>query len=155
MSNRSTHMAIKAEDRISTSFMGMFMPSIFTLSPPMSLRITAEIEEEKRETLWPTYVAILRSTAYGTVKTTIAKNREFLRQVMKQRGYKGMRQENRKFFTIIYKDTECLKDAEEYGEDFLEEYLSKISGFQNEDAAQEFLRIMQEHPKLRGNAGIY
>lgn len=41
MSNRSTHMAIKAEDRISTSFMGMFMPSIFTLSPPMSLRITA------------------------------------------------------------------------------------------------------------------
>ncbi len=114
-----------------------------------------EIEEEKRETLWPTYVAILRSTAYGTVKTTIAKNREFLRQVMKQRGYKGMRQENRKFFTIIYQDTECLKDAEEYGEDFLEEYLSKISGFQNEDAAKEFLRIMQEHPKLRGNAGIY
>lgn len=49
MSNRSTHMAIKAEDRISTSFMGMFMPSIFTLSPPMSLRITAEIEEEKRD----------------------------------------------------------------------------------------------------------
>jgi hypothetical protein len=42
-------MAIKAEDRISTSFMGMFMPSIFTLSPPMSLRITAEIEEEKRD----------------------------------------------------------------------------------------------------------
>ena len=48
-----------------------------------------------------------------------------------------------------------MKDAEEYGEDFLEEYMSKISGFQNEDAAKEFLRIMQEHPKLRGNAGIY
>lgn len=41
MSSRTKHMAIKIEDTISTFFMGIFMPSIFTFPPPMSLRITA------------------------------------------------------------------------------------------------------------------
>lgn len=47
---RITLMAIKKEDRISASFIGIFMPSSFTLSSPMSLRITAEMEEEERDT---------------------------------------------------------------------------------------------------------
>lgn len=40
-------MATKTEASISTFFMGICMPSIFTLPSSMSLGVTAEMEKEK------------------------------------------------------------------------------------------------------------
>lgn len=114
-----------------------------------------EIENEKKDILWPVYLDILRSTAYGNVKTLLALNNGFLRQVMKQKGYQGMYEENRKFFARIYRDSDCLRDAQGYGEEFLDEYLSMISGFEDENAAEEFLEIIKEHPRLIRSEKIY
>lgn len=47
MSRRMTPMAIKTEVSISISFIGICMPSIFTLPSPMSLGIATEMEQEE------------------------------------------------------------------------------------------------------------
>lgn len=114
-----------------------------------------EIEHDKKDVLWPSYLFILGSEYYGSVKEAIAQNHDFLKQAMAEKAYKGMREENRKYFAKVYQDADCLADAVEYGEDFLRDYLSRIAGFQNEAAAKEFFEILEFAPALTASDAIY
>lgn len=114
-----------------------------------------DIEEEKRDVLWQTYVKIFSGAAYQVTRKYMVQNTEFVRLVMESKSYQGFDEENRMQLVGVYQDRECLEDVLEYGDEFALEYYSSIAGFADEEAATAFVSIVEANDVLLASDELY
>lgn len=114
-----------------------------------------EICEERKQTLWATYLMIMQNENPKKTQKCMAENKEFMKELMHTKAYVGWPEKSRNLFVGIYQDAACLENAITYGEPFAEAYLSSIAGFENRDAAEKFVELMRQTPVLAASKSIY
>lgn len=105
--------------------------------------------------LWPTYIKIFSSSGYGITRKYMSKNYEFVRRIMAEKFYKGFAEENRMQLNGIYQDKDSIINVLEYGNDFALRYYTSMRGFLNEDAATEFVSIVECNSELIASDDLY
>ena len=85
----------------------------------------------------------------------LCKSVPFLRYVREREGYKGLPEKTRMELAKVLQDRSMLIDALEYGDAFAMNYLSKIAGFTDDSAAEEFVLIMGRNSLFASSKKMY
>ncbi|MDD4496320.1 MAG: hypothetical protein PHV32_18605 [Eubacteriales bacterium] len=113
------------------------------------------IDHENLNVLWDTYVTIISSSGYGSIKLAMSENIEFLNLLAKKELYIGMPNENRKYFSKIRQSVMLLDNLTTYEMPFIIEYLREIDGFDSKEAAKKFIVIASENIEIARDSAVY
>ena len=127
----------------------------FIVSETIGKKGFAMATGEVRAELWTSYLKIFSGGGYITTRKYMAANLDFLRAVMFERAYVGLKEENRMQLTGVEQDSECISNVMEYGDDFALEYFIKMAGFKDRDAAKTFVEIVQKNDNLLASDELY
>lgn len=115
-------------------------------------------EKDKLSTLSTVYTNIFISpeASYPVTKPYMAENSEFVEYLIEQKAYKDTSEYNRKMFTNALQSVESLKDLfENYDSSFIVEYLSKIKGFNNKEAAEYCISKIKYRKEIAASDAVY
>ena len=110
---------------------------------------------EKTEVLWPTYISIFNSQDPEDVATHMSENIAFLREIMKRKSFEGLSEDARKKLLVIDQNADSLRDLLNYNERFVIDYLSKVAGFTDYFAAEEFVSLVESNRFLGQSEDVY
>lgn len=108
-----------------------------------------------RAELWTSYLKIFSGGGYINTRKYMTANLDFVRAVMREKAYFGLKEENRMQLTGVEQDSECINNVMEYGDDFALEYFIKMAGFKDRDAAKTFVEIVQKNDILLASDELY
>lgn len=128
---------------------------VFYVSSTTAYNNKFEIEEDKKEILWDTYVYMFNSTSYDRTRNKMKQNDIFMNELISKQTYKL---ENAQImnYTNARQDKEILEYIFIHLNDKeLVKYLSAIKGFDSYEAAKCFVDKIIEIPSLLGDDNIY
>lgn len=116
-----------------------------------------EIEHDKLDDLWETYVGLLKTgDGFKSTRATMYKNHEFLQMLMNRRTYEELPEEGMLAMAGVRQNSDVMRFVvENYGSEMVISYFSTIIGFEDKMAAKAFVKIMKEHPKYAQVTDIY
>lgn len=116
-----------------------------------------EIEHDKLEELWETYVGLLKTgDGFTSTRATMYKNREFLQMLMERHTYEELPEEGMLALAKIPQNPDVMKYVvDNYGSEVVISYFSTIMGFEDKTAAKAFVKLMKEYPKYAQVTDIY
>lgn len=116
-----------------------------------------EIEHDKLDELWDTYVGLLKTgDGFKITRTTMYKNQEFLQMLMERRVYRELPEEGMLALAKAPQNSDVIQFVvENYGSDVVTSYFSTIVGFEDKTAAKAFVGLMKKYPKYAQVPEIY
>ncbi len=110
---------------------------------------------EKFDLLWPVYIDIFAENHYINTCSYMSNNYDFLRLIMKRKAYEGLSKEVRMNLSKVYQDADCIKNILEYDITFAIQYFSSITGFENYDAANTFVNVVENNAQILASDTVY
>ncbi len=110
---------------------------------------------EKFDLLWPIYVDIFGENRFPNICSYMSNNTEFLRLIIEKKAYEGLSEKVKMNLSKVYQDADCIKNALEYGTIFAIKYFSSIAGFEDYDAAYEFINIIERNAQVLASDTVY
>lgn len=119
-------------------------------------RETFEMEEgERGALLWPVYVEMFRQNGYKATKEYMYQNTAFLKKCMQEKVYVGMQQKSFLALATIRQSKECIEYCLSLDAESALEYLTKIDGFADRDAAESFVEGVEKRVDLLQSDELY
>lgn len=115
-------------------------------------------EVEKIDVLDSVYSEVFldKNGLYKNSQKYMAENFDFVTYMCDRKRYENESKDTRMLFVNCYQTVDCLRDLVENNTvKFCIEYLSKISGFRNEEAARFFIEIIKVNPEIAASEEVY
>ena len=100
-------------------------------------------------------IKIFKDLKYKKICERMIQNHNFLYDMQNAKEYVGVSEDVRMQFVDILQDSESLKNIMSYGDNFALEYLLKIQGFKDYDAAKTFIDIVLANDLLKSSQALY
>ena len=116
-----------------------------------------EIEHDKLDKLWDTYVGLLKTgDGFKNIRTIMYRNQGFLQMLMERQVYQELPEEGMLALAGVLQNPDVMKFVvENYSSDVVITYFSQINGFEDKTAAKAFVELMKKYPKYAQVSAIY
>ncbi len=119
-----------------------------------------DVEQDKIDTLWPTYVDMFLSDSYEYTRGKMNENHKFKEMLIEKKAYEGITDKIDRF-AFVYQSKDILQyifglfDEGEMSFVGIDQYLSSISGFKDRSAAECCVNGIIKRPALLESDSIY
>lgn len=145
----------RMSDTINEMFINNNYYEYFIISTTLKNRFFDYEFFKNNDNLMTASIKIFKELKYKRICEHMIQNHDFLYDMQDAKEYVEVSKDVRMQFVDILQDSESLKNIMSYGENFALEYLLKIQGFKDYEAAKTFIDIVLDNDLLKSSQALY
>lgn len=129
---------------------------LYVISTTLAFRSFIVETGERGQILWPVYIKMFKDNSEEIITDYMGQNQSFVQSIMNDSDFSGMSHYSRMKLALVYQTSASLYDiVENYDEEFALDYLTQIAGFADEEAAIDFLMIVNGKDSFIKSEALY